>query len=179
MAGQPRKVVSGKERFLGGFCEFLGDKETCDAVVAASGVEHPVHRLLLMHASRFFRKAFTLQMREKSTARVSWEFPDPQRVFGPILAWIYGSDLVLDVDNVIAVAAAAHQLEIPDLERVCSEFITDALSPRVALALLHSTASYAECGPLGLTDKLVSCERVDRPFPLPFSPDVCFALLQT
>jgi hypothetical protein len=152
------RVVSGKDRFRDGFVEFLGDRETADAVVVLGpgGEELAVHRLLLMHASRFFRRAFAVQMRERASAVVRWDFADPQRVLPTVVAWVYGADITVDTENVVAIAAAAHQLEIPELERVCSDFIAEALSPRLALALLRQTVTYPECEPLGITDRLVA-----------------------
>ena len=62
---------------------------------APNFVEYKLHRLMLAHASPFFRKAFMSGMKERATARVEWGFPDPRGVFATLMQYTYGAGNIM------------------------------------------------------------------------------------
>lgn len=170
--------------FASGFASFIGDESTSDCTVVVSSsnvaasthgsgspimpapnfVEYKLHRLMLAHASPFFRKAFMSGMKERATARVEWGFPDPRGVFATLMQYTYGAEIQLAPTNAIALAVLAHQLQMEEFQNICVAYVKDTLGTDTAQKYFEAAIEFSESAPLGLLQLLADfiCDNMDR-----------------
>ncbi|KAH3756484.1 BTB/POZ domain-containing protein 3/6 [Pelomyxa schiedti] len=150
---------------LRSFVQFINDPATSDCMLrtyseTSDGNHRNVgtfrlHRVLLAHASPFFRAALAGGMRESSSKQLEWNFPDPCSVFPTLISYIYGGEISLTCDNAVALAVLSHQIQMQELQDQCISHVHNTLGVETSQKYLETALLFNESTPLGLV-KLLS-----------------------
>lgn len=136
-------------------------KDFTDAVVAANGVDFPVHRCVLVAASAFFDKAFKTPMREGQNARIDIDNYEAS-VVEILLRFLYTGEIGNDENkHAAALLSLAHQLEVSHLVEHCAAKLVENVCERNVARTVGSLRNLRDCSDLhshwnDLTGKIAS-----------------------
>ncbi|XP_076874443.1 kelch-like protein 35 isoform X2 [Brachyhypopomus gauderio] len=124
-----------------------------DVVLQVEGREFPCHRAALCAASRYFRTMFMGRMREEHQRAVSLEAVSAAAM-EHLLDFIYVGRVQLREESVVVVFQAADLLDVPELSRLCAEFLERCVRHANCLSLLDFAVLYS------LQPLLQRCQRL-------------------
>uniref|UniRef100_A0A2C9KHR2 BTB domain-containing protein n=1 Tax=Biomphalaria glabrata TaxID=6526 RepID=A0A2C9KHR2_BIOGL len=107
--------------------KFWKNHEHEDFQVNIEGECIKCHSFILASCSEFFESLFRSNMKEKLDMKVDLQ-NIPLNIFQLILKTLYTGCKLLNVDNVLEVWSAAHQLQIHFLIKHCEDFILENIS---------------------------------------------------
>nr|CAB3259739.1 kelch-like protein 20 [Phallusia mammillata] len=109
-------------------------ESTCDLVLESGGKQFKVHKSVLMLVSNYFRKMFTIEMKEKYKGIVNIEQIPPDRLEN-IIKFIYSGQIKITEENMLDVLDDAEYTEIEVLKNKCARFICSVVSAENCLKL--------------------------------------------
>ncbi|XP_072563198.1 kelch-like protein 10 [Paramormyrops kingsleyae] len=98
----------------------------CDVVLVADGVKFKAHKIILRACSPYFRALFASRrnIKRKDEYMIPDVSPEAMRL---VIEYAYTHYVLVTVDNVESLLAAADQLNIPGVVQCCSDFLMDQL----------------------------------------------------
>jgi hypothetical protein len=114
----------------------------CDTTLLCGPDEEPIraHKLVLCCRSTYFNRMFQCGMKEKESEEVRFPDIDKQHM-EEVLRFLYTSEIVLTIDNLVPMFILADRLLLDDLKRVCLCF---TLSSENVLQVLQDCAGIAK-----------------------------------
>ena len=113
-----------------GFQELLQTGKFSDLTLhhVASGKTWNVHRVILAHHSEFFRALLQSDCKETNSSRIELHYEDPERLFGEVLTFLYGGEIVFRPRDVMAYLCLADHYLIEELRLLCTRHLTAVIS---------------------------------------------------
>lgn len=118
--------------------------QLCDVLLVTQDREFPAHRAILASCSSYFHKLFTSGAVADQQNVYNIDFVAAEAL-GALLDFAYTATLTVSHGSVADILAAAHLLEIPPVQDVCTHLLdTKVLSPPVTIHK-HSQIGPAWC----------------------------------
>ncbi|KAG6545688.1 hypothetical protein Mapa_012873 [Marchantia paleacea] len=139
-----RSLTQRLEATLASYREMLLQGIHADVTIETGDTDKtPAHRAILASRSPVFKAMFEHELKEKTCAviRVA-DVPTP--AMRALLLYIYTGDHDTKAlqEHGMALLAAAHKYDIPDLKRVCETAVASMVLPFNALETLHQARLY-------------------------------------
>lgn len=107
--------------------------QLCDVLLVTQEREFPAHRAILASCSSYFHKLFTSGAVADQQNVYNIDFVAAEAL-GALLDFAYTATLTVSHSSVADILAAAHLLEIPPVQDVCTHLLdTKVLSPPVTI----------------------------------------------
>lgn len=110
--------------------------QLCDVLLVTQEHEFPAHRAILASCSSYFHKLFTSGAVADQQNVYNIDFVAAEAL-GALLDFAYTATLTVSHSSVADILAAAHLLEIPPVQDVCTHLLdTKVLSPPVTIQIM-------------------------------------------
>ncbi|XP_039262688.1 kelch-like protein 9 [Styela clava] len=126
---------------LRGFHQLRDLHALCDVTLCADGSSFNVHKALLASASDYFRAMFTSEMRERVAGSVELHGVTATGL-EKVLEFIYSGNIVLSLDNIQDILAAASHLQVMPVLDFCKEFLMGEVTLDNCLDIGHIANAY-------------------------------------
>nr|CAB3259803.1 kelch-like protein 20 [Phallusia mammillata] len=107
---------------------------TCNLVLESEGKQFKVHKSVLMLVSNYFRRMFTIEMKEKYEVIIKMQNIPHQRLAN-IIQFIYSGKIEITEENILDILDDAEYTEIEVLKAKCSAFLLNVISADNCLKL--------------------------------------------
>lgn len=124
--------------------ELRVNQQLCDGIVRTSeGKEIPIHRIILVALSPFFRAYFTNSLNDGQPEQTEITVPDiPSILVEKIIDFAYTQNCSVSWDNVFALIEAADQLLCTPVVTFCCDFVSKQQTPSNCLFVLKFAKNY-------------------------------------
>ena len=113
----------------------------CDFTIKTETKDFPVHKCLLGVTSKFFKRMFETNMKEKFENCVVIENIET-KIIKVVIEFLYGNTDSIDSDNVYEVLKAADYLQVQDLMTHCADLMTRNLTEKNAITIWMFAKQY-------------------------------------
>nr|CAB3259894.1 kelch-like protein 20 [Phallusia mammillata] len=104
-----------------------GEDSTCDLILTSEGKEFHVHKNVVMLVSKFFKKMFTIEMKEKYEGVVEVKQIPHQRLSN-IIEFIYSGRISITEENVTEILDDAEYTQMEALKSKCRKYFLNVVS---------------------------------------------------
>ncbi|XP_063958253.1 BTB/POZ domain-containing protein 17-like isoform X1 [Lytechinus pictus] len=143
---QGRVDCYGNERkALADMTRFYNNPQLSDIKLKVGFEEFNAHKLVLVRCSEVFERMFSADWSGKNKKEIELvEEPECTEVFPAFLKFLYSCHIVLTIENTLPILMLADKYNVCDLRRVCIEFATNNIMPKLPLKdVFHVWYQYA------------------------------------
>ena len=112
-----------------------------DVIIEVEKESFPANRLILACYSRYFKKMFIAEMKERYEFTIEIKSVD-KKSWNMLLNFVYTGSVTLNCENVVPLLAAADYLQIDDVVSFCFEFIESVISVNNCFNILNVAHMY-------------------------------------
>nr|XP_009858623.1 kelch-like protein 9 [Ciona intestinalis] len=144
MATRNGKVYSSQrysQLILVGFFQLRVHGSLCDVTLTAEGKSFKAHRGLLASASDYFRAMFTSEMKESFSEDIELHGVSSTGL-EQVLRFIYSGEIVLSLENIHDILAAASHLQVTAIMDFCNEFLISEVTLENCVDIGHIANAY-------------------------------------
>ncbi|KAK2848767.1 hypothetical protein Q5P01_008601 [Channa striata] len=125
--------MSGQDKSTSVYNELRLEGKLCDAFIKVEDVEFPIHKITLCNCSPYFRDLFTCWSTEdRKVFIVSNVSPHMMEL---IIHFAYTGSVMVTEDNVRDLLLAADMLNVVDIVKTCSNFLSERLCPEKCISI--------------------------------------------
>eukprot|EP00057_Strongylocentrotus_purpuratus_P009724 XP_011664198.1 PREDICTED: BTB/POZ domain-containing protein 17 isoform X2 [Strongylocentrotus purpuratus] len=136
--GNERKALSDMTRFY-------NNPQLSDIKLKVGFEEFNGHKLVLVRWSEVFERMFSADWSDQQKKEIELvEEPECTEVFPAFLKFLYSCHIILTIENTLPILMLADKYNVCDLRRVCIEFATNSIMPKLPLKdVFHVWYQYA------------------------------------